>query len=584
MKILFRLTYYVWMLCLLFTSCRSDKDYPGAMQKAIACMESDPDSAKIYLASLDSVIADEPEETRMYHALLTTQANDKLYITHTSDSVMQQVVRFYDTYGDADKRMLSYLYLGSVYRDLQDAPRALHAYQLAAEAGQGSTHYQVLARIHYQIGLLFAYQDLPDEFRSATRQAALFYQKAHDVQGHAYALRNIARSYDMLHQTDSAAYYYQQAIDVLKEPTLSVDLQVLLSEYSAFLIKCGSYHHAERLIGQLSREYRDHDAIVLQSIAQLHEKQGQTDSARFYYQQALESGQREQSSYLKCDVHRALARLDFLRRDFESANQHLQTAFSFQDQIAEQKRQEVVTKAHALYNYQRTETKNIQLQLDKQKFLNYISLLFIVVLILLAVIILYLFKKRSLKAQLILVNNQKRAIRQRSMEQLEENRQKILALEQKIEQSNQYNNQLKGQLLEIEKKRLESESHYIQLLQEERAVLKRELVSSDLYKQLSDPINWSPDYLTLERIEEIKWLVDSTYKQFTEQLSTSIPSITSKELLVCCLIKLELPVKGIALLMGRRPSAISNTRKKLYLKLYQKDGTPEDFDHYLKQL
>ena len=139
-------------------------------------------------------------------------------------------------------------------------------------------------------------------------------------------------------------------------------------------------------------------------------------------------------------------------------------------------------------------------------------------------------------------------------------------------------------MLEIEQKRLESESHYIQLLQEERAVLKRELVSSDLYKQLSDPINWSPDYLTLERIEEIKWLVDSTYKQFTEQLSTSIPSITSKELLVCCLIKLELPVKGIALLMGRRPSAISNTRKKLYLKLYQKDGTPEDFDHYLKQL
>ncbi|MDY6004210.1 MAG: tetratricopeptide repeat protein, partial [Parabacteroides sp.] len=95
MKLIYRWTYYVWMLCLLFSSCRSDKDYPEAMQKAIACMESHPDSAQIYLASLDSVIADEPEETRMYHALLTTQANDKLYITHTSDSVMQQVVRFY---------------------------------------------------------------------------------------------------------------------------------------------------------------------------------------------------------------------------------------------------------------------------------------------------------------------------------------------------------------------------------------------------------------------------------------------------------------------------------------------------------
>ena len=114
MKSYFQLPIWVSILFLLFSSCQSGKEYPEAMQKAIAYMESHPDSAQIYLASLDSVIAHEPEETRMYHALLTTQANDKLYITHTSDSVMQQVVRFYDTYGDADKRMLSYLYLGSV--------------------------------------------------------------------------------------------------------------------------------------------------------------------------------------------------------------------------------------------------------------------------------------------------------------------------------------------------------------------------------------------------------------------------------------------------------------------------------------
>ena len=95
MKILFRLTYYVWMLCLLFTSCRSDKDYPEAMQKAIACMESHPDSAQIYLASLDKQIAGESEETQMYYALLTTQAADKLYQMHTTDTIMKQVVDFY---------------------------------------------------------------------------------------------------------------------------------------------------------------------------------------------------------------------------------------------------------------------------------------------------------------------------------------------------------------------------------------------------------------------------------------------------------------------------------------------------------
>ena len=41
----------------------------------------------------------------MYYYLLKTKANDKLYVKHTSDSLMLQVVRFYEQRGDADKLM-----------------------------------------------------------------------------------------------------------------------------------------------------------------------------------------------------------------------------------------------------------------------------------------------------------------------------------------------------------------------------------------------------------------------------------------------------------------------------------------------
>ncbi|MEG2164579.1 MAG: hypothetical protein RRY55_08925 [Bacteroidales bacterium] len=66
-------------IAILF-SCISNVSYPEAMQKAIRCMDECPDSARIYLSSLDSVIQFEPEETQMYYGLLTTQAKDKLYI------------------------------------------------------------------------------------------------------------------------------------------------------------------------------------------------------------------------------------------------------------------------------------------------------------------------------------------------------------------------------------------------------------------------------------------------------------------------------------------------------------------------
>lgn len=73
------------LLCLwIMSSCTlKDPMYPEVMSQALRCMVAQPDSALLYLTSLpDSTLQAEPEETRMYHALLTIMANDKLYHRH----------------------------------------------------------------------------------------------------------------------------------------------------------------------------------------------------------------------------------------------------------------------------------------------------------------------------------------------------------------------------------------------------------------------------------------------------------------------------------------------------------------------
>ena len=76
-------------------SCqRAEKSYPSAMQRAISLLSARPDSALYYLSQLDSQMADEPEETRVYHRLLTLAAEDKLYVPHTSDSLIREIVRY----------------------------------------------------------------------------------------------------------------------------------------------------------------------------------------------------------------------------------------------------------------------------------------------------------------------------------------------------------------------------------------------------------------------------------------------------------------------------------------------------------
>ena len=67
----------------------------------------------------------------MYWHLLTIQAKDKQYVIHTSDSLINQIVQYYEEYGDENKLMMAYYYQGSVYRDMIDVSKALKAFQKA---------------------------------------------------------------------------------------------------------------------------------------------------------------------------------------------------------------------------------------------------------------------------------------------------------------------------------------------------------------------------------------------------------------------------------------------------------------------
>ena len=62
-----------------------------------------------------------PEYVQKRYHLLTIKANDKAYITHTSDSLILSLVDYYEHGGDPVYLGEAYYYAGSTYRDLGDA-------------------------------------------------------------------------------------------------------------------------------------------------------------------------------------------------------------------------------------------------------------------------------------------------------------------------------------------------------------------------------------------------------------------------------------------------------------------------------
>ena len=128
---------YILLMSVLisaFYACdHRGKPYPATLLQIESLADTNPEEAPPLLDRLRDSLSSFDEEQRMYYDLLDLKVNDKMYVRHTSDSLIKRITAFYEVYGDRDKLLESYYYMGRVYRDLNDAPEALKYFQKALD-------------------------------------------------------------------------------------------------------------------------------------------------------------------------------------------------------------------------------------------------------------------------------------------------------------------------------------------------------------------------------------------------------------------------------------------------------------------
>jgi tetratricopeptide (TPR) repeat protein len=561
----------------ILISCQPDAPYPEAMQQAERCISQYPDSALHYLDSLDSSIRYEPQETRMYYGTLITKARDKLYIEHTSDSLMKEVVRFYESYGDADKLMEARYYLGSVYRDMKDAPRAITAYQQAAGAGKNSRRYDILGRIYEQMGTLFAYQLLYEDAMKSYKNAYACYLMQKEEAGLVYSLRNQGRMHESLGRPDNAEYYYRAAYTKaleMKDQRIVEDISV---EFGKIYLNLGKPDSAKIIFLGVT-DLKD-DAIYLNGLGTIYQLTSQPDSARFYFLQALQEERPSQSIYLKSAVNKALATLEAEKGNYYSAFNYARKSLELGDSIEKITRTEAIGKINALYNYRLTEEQNVQL-VKKNKTKNR---LLIGAAILMAVIV-YSYSRYA-KKQKRIIREQEKRLTELKDEQYKNNQAYVLENEKKISKL-EFLQQTEGDedksTPQVELLKVNNQE--IQITQKNEKITETVLEESDIY-QLFHQAPYRHDIsVTAANWTELQEIIDKTCNGFTKRLYALCPKISEHELYICYLVKIRIQVKDIANLLNRSASAISNSRVRLYEKMFREEGNPERLDKFIIDL
>ena len=577
---------FLLLIIMILTSCAGNRKYDDLMQRADSIMNVNDDSAKVAIRMLDGVKSQLPEFSKaqkMRYELLRHKAMNKAYISFTSDSIMKEVVDYYDRHGSANERMLANYVLGCVYRDMHEVPLALEYYNKAAEQADTTAadcDYGTLYRVYSQMGFLFSKQYLPYQLLDAFGKAEKYAYLAKDTLNAIINYQNKGDAYDYLGKKDSVVAINLRSANMFKRIGDNYNAAIALGcNYSYYIEKQDSVNAKKAFEAYFSTGYEgnsnygDAKAFLLCEKGRYYMFISRIDSAFSCLNQSLKLSK---SYSNKAAATKVLAQYYARVNKPVLAMKYALKTSEYNDSDLLAVRESQLQQIQAMYNYERNQeiARKAELKAERITMLVYVLIAGGVVIFLLLTH-LYL-KQLKKKKEKILVTKHlyddsllKLRQKQEELELLRTvNDRKVADV---IKEKEQTIKKLEDDLKDIRDKYSNSSLSDVDILLKESSIYKRikylELHPKEIMRE--------NDWIELE--ETIEQLIPSFIPLLKNRLNVMAYRI-------CLLVKLEISTSSIAILLGLSSSAISKYRKVMLEKLCGRSGKPKDFDEYIRQI
>ena len=577
---------YLLLILLILASCAGNRKYDDLMKRADSIMNVNDDSAKVAIRMLDGVKSQLPEFTqaqKMRYELLRHKAMNKACITFTSDSVMKEVVDYYDHHGSANERMLANYALGCVYRDMHEAPMALEYYNKATEQADTTAadcDYGTLYRVYSQMGFLFSKQYLLYQELNAFDKAEKYAYLAKDTFNAIVNYQNQGEVYDFLGKKDSVIAINLLAAKLFKKHGNDYAAAIAFGcNYNYYIEKKDSINAKKAFEAYNSTgyegnsNYEDAKAYMLCLKGTYYMFTGQLDSACYILQQSLK--------FCKSFSNKA-ATTKTLAHYYAKVNQPslamkyaLQSSeYNDSDLIGARKTQ--LQQMQAMYDYGRNQeiAKNAEQKAERSTRMNYMIVLSCVILFLL---LSYIYRKQlALKKKKIAVSKKLYEDCLLKLKRLQDEKAKLVAendnkLAHVITEKENTINKLKAEINDIQERYSLSSISNVELSLMDSSICKKiKFIEVHPRKKMSDE-DW----------KELADTVEKTIPNFIPRLKNKL---NDKDYQICLLIRLGFSTSLIARLLGLSDAAISKSRKTMLKKLCGKIGKPKEFDEYVLQI
>ena len=578
----------IYMLIFMSLSSCSNRKYEQTITRADNLMELSQDSARSALAILDSIRPDLSKmgkSTQMRYQLVYAKGMNKGYVDFTTDSLMKEIVDYYDNHGTCQQQMLAHYLLGCVYRNLGDSPASLSCYNDAVEkvdTTSSDCDYKLLTRVYEQQGALFLSQSMPQNALSAYQKAEKYAWIAKDTLSAVLSYEHLGNIYEYMGNMNKVIEVYENASRRYRQYGYPVQAARALGGAIQALILTKQYAKAKKYMDVFEAEsgYFQKDSCYsyinyshYYYLKGLYCLESHSDSAKYWFTKC--------QKFAKTNNNKSFSAyawyLYYIKhQQMDSVAKYSEQAFAYNDSANLNMERDLMQKMQAIYDYNRWKNvaHNEEIKATRVNLILLVSILVSVSVIIIGILIFLVYRKKR-KLELQEKEEQENLIRQQIYDTKQElellrtvNDRKIADV---IKEKEQTINKLKEDLKDIRDKYSNSSLSDVDILLKESSIYKR-IKYLELHPKETMREN---DWIELE--ETIEQLIPS----FIPLLKNRLNVIAYR---ICLLVKLEISTSSIAILLGLSSSAISKYRKVMLEKLCGRSGKPKDFDEYIRQI
>ena len=537
--------------------------------------EAAPQRAMTLIDSLEGESAMN-KSRHMKLLLLKAKVRNKLAMPMSTDS-LKYIADYFDKHGDSNERILAYYIIGCVYQRSQDAPMALQYFHEAAtkaDTTDSSCDFLTLHRTHvWSAEILksqFAFSDAFHENSLAFKYA----MKAKDTLNAIITYEQKSNIYNALGLSDSAIFIREKLYGLYskygyeKEAVRSLGLLINygvenkeLSDVKHYINlyehKSGNFNNK----GDIKKGVEIYYVAKGRYLAEINE----LDSAEYYFRKCARTA-KNYSDLKYCfddlaDIYRKRNRPDSVAKYADLARMMTDSAYA-------QMSTEHLQQMQAMYNYNRYRQTAEEAEKDALR-TKYISIIIIMAIMAAAIggalaVRTYIMRKRRAR-----------------VDEIKEYKRKINELEMSRAELESINSGLNAEVNRM----IEEKTKKIDILKTEYEKNFNNVKDKDLFEcePIVIQIRWKARKTTKPMDKDEISRLKELFKDY-RPLSNWENTLNNNEYLICLLVRLDFVPAEICILTDLSSSNISNIRKRLLEKMTGREGSPKDFDKYIKSL